>query len=216
MLTESVGPVLLLWLRGGKASAVLDAAVIERDPLGPDAVRMQLVREPNEYFDDYLELVIEYGYVTLFASAFPLASALSVVCNVIEAYADTFKLLYVSQRPTPEPRSNIGIWAPILTVITWLSILTNTVMFGFTSDQMAAIAPRFFRAVSVNGTVDHVMDAQSGAVAVAVMWAIEHVLLLAGVVIYSCIRPVPKRVRIAIEKRAYDAWLAQRRERTRR
>jgi len=37
--------------------------------------------------------------VTLFASAFPLAAAVSIVFLFIEGRADLFKLLYVYQRP---------------------------------------------------------------------------------------------------------------------
>ena len=40
-----------------------------------------------------------YQYVTLFASAFPLAAAVSIVFLFIEGRADLFKLLYVYQRP---------------------------------------------------------------------------------------------------------------------
>lgn len=37
--------------------------------------------------------------MTLFASAFPLAAAVSIVFLFIEGRADLFKLLYVYQRP---------------------------------------------------------------------------------------------------------------------
>lgn len=40
-----------------------------------------------------------FQYVTLFASAFPLAAAVSIVFLFIEGRADLFKLLYVYQRP---------------------------------------------------------------------------------------------------------------------
>ena len=38
-------------------------------------------------------------YVTLFASAFPLAATVSIVFLFIEVRADLFKLLFIYQRP---------------------------------------------------------------------------------------------------------------------
>ena len=42
--------------------------------------------------DDTPGQVIEFGYVTLFASAFPLAAAVSVVANFIEVRSDAFRI----------------------------------------------------------------------------------------------------------------------------
>ena len=57
-----------------------------------DDVQTRIAQEVNkddlELFDDYLEMVMEFGYITLFASAFPLAAALSIVCNLIGTAPD--------------------------------------------------------------------------------------------------------------------------------
>lgn len=50
-----------------------------------------------------------YQYVTLFASAFPLAAAVSIVFLFIEGRADLFKLLYVYQRPRVRRYDILGI-----------------------------------------------------------------------------------------------------------
>lgn len=36
----------------------------------------------DQAFDDYLEMVIQFGYITMFAAAFPSAAAISVIYNV--------------------------------------------------------------------------------------------------------------------------------------
>ena len=59
---------------------------------------------------DYLEMVLQFGYVTLFASAFPLAPAICVVANSIELIADSVKLGCLRRRPRPERSSSIGGW----------------------------------------------------------------------------------------------------------
>lgn len=60
--------------------------------------------------------VIEFGYITFFASAFPLASAVSIVCNLIEMRSDIFKLSFLCQRPPAMQAANIGTWEYVLTV----------------------------------------------------------------------------------------------------
>eukprot|EP00961_Rhodomonas_salina_P263342 3558312-Rhodomonas_salina.1 len=42
---------------------------------------------------DWQEMVVQYGYVTLFAAAFPLTSALALMNNIIEIRTDAYKLL---------------------------------------------------------------------------------------------------------------------------
>lgn len=48
-------------------------------------------------FEEYQEMVIQFGYVTLFAAAFPLTAALALLNNLIEIRTDAYKLLHATQ-----------------------------------------------------------------------------------------------------------------------
>lgn len=64
-------------------------------------------------FEDYLEMFIQFGYVVLFSSAFPLAALCALVNNLVEIRSDAFKLCAIFQRPFGEPAENIGSWQVI-------------------------------------------------------------------------------------------------------
>jgi hypothetical protein len=69
--------LLLFWKRTGEKPATLP--VWEREakkPLFPGV------------FDEYAEMVIQYGYITLFAAAFPLAPALAALNNIVSCSPD--------------------------------------------------------------------------------------------------------------------------------
>jgi hypothetical protein len=51
-------------------------------------------------FKDYGEMVIQFGYCTLFVAAFPLAPVLALVNNWIELRVDGWKLCQVMTRLT--------------------------------------------------------------------------------------------------------------------
>lgn len=61
-------------------------------------------------FDDYLELFLLFGYVSLFSCVYPLAAVLVVLNNVTEVYSDAFKMCHVFKRPFSDPAANIGVW----------------------------------------------------------------------------------------------------------
>ena len=50
-------------------------------------------------FKDYGEMVIQFGYCTLFVAAFPLAPMLAFVNNAIEIRVDAWKLCQVTTSP---------------------------------------------------------------------------------------------------------------------
>ncbi|CAD8087726.1 unnamed protein product [Paramecium primaurelia] len=78
-------------------------------------------------FDDYIEVIFQYGYIVLFAAIFPLAAALTYIFNFIEIWSDKFKLankLY--QRNLPKKAYSIGEWRMVLMTLSVLSIYTNT------------------------------------------------------------------------------------------
>lgn len=65
---------------------------------------------PQGTFDDYLELFLLFGYVSLFSCVYPLAAVLVVLNNVTEVYSDAFKMCHVFKRPFSDPAANIGVW----------------------------------------------------------------------------------------------------------
>ena len=55
-------------------------------------------------------MFIQFGYVILFSSAFPLAAMCALLNNVIEIRSDAFKLCTTLQRPFGQRVEDIGIW----------------------------------------------------------------------------------------------------------
>ena len=60
--------------------------------------------------DDYLEMFLQFGYVFLFSSVFPLAAVWALINNITEIRSDGFKMCRVFQRPFSESAANIGAW----------------------------------------------------------------------------------------------------------
>ena len=84
-------------------------------------------------FDDLNDRVIQFGYLVLFAPAFPLAPFFAFINNVVEIRADANKLIRVQQRPFPKVSSGIGVWNDVFQMLLLFSIATNTGIALFTS-----------------------------------------------------------------------------------
>lgn len=78
-----------------------------------------------EVFDDYIEMLIQFGYITLFASAFPLASFVAIFANIIEYRSDCWKLSRVFKKPSVIKTDSIGMWKHLLKMMVSLSALRN-------------------------------------------------------------------------------------------
>jgi len=175
VFTEAVIPLLMQRLSRRRHAAASAAAKKEdgggAGGGGTDGGSGDLELDEHEDFDDYLEMVIQFGYITLFASAFPLASALALACNGAELYSDLFKVSYLCRRPRRPRVSGIGTWLGLLYVLVVASIFTNAVLIAFASDQLAPLLPQLFDARQ-----RQVGQWPSGIVLLLV--AVEHGLLL--------------------------------------
>ena len=85
-------------------------------------------------FEDYSELVIQFGYATMFAAAFPLAPVVALVANWIELRVDGFKLCTITRRPQPVGQEDIGTWLSILQIMSAIGTAFNIALFCFTGD----------------------------------------------------------------------------------
>lgn len=84
-------------------------------------------------FDDYNEMIIQFGYVTLFVVAFPLAPALALLNNYFEIRIDAHKLCHATRRPDPRGAQDIGTWGTIIDLMGSFSMITNVALVCFTS-----------------------------------------------------------------------------------
>nr|CAI5828392.1 unnamed protein product [Callosobruchus analis] len=88
----------------------------------------QYLQPPTEeYFlvDEYMNLVIQYGFVVFFVAGFPLAPALALVGNLFDLRLDAYKLARCIRRPVPKRVIGVGAWFGILQAVTYAGVVTN-------------------------------------------------------------------------------------------
>uniref|UniRef100_A0AAZ3RNM3 Anoctamin n=1 Tax=Oncorhynchus tshawytscha TaxID=74940 RepID=A0AAZ3RNM3_ONCTS len=84
-------------------------------------------------FYEYLEMVIQFGFITLFVASFPLAPLLALLNNIIEVRVDAWKFTTQFRRPVAAKAHSIGAWQEILNGVAVFSVVTNVT---FTSDMI--------------------------------------------------------------------------------
>ncbi|XP_031702256.1 anoctamin-5-like isoform X1 [Anarrhichthys ocellatus] len=87
-------------------------------------------------FYEYLEMVIQFGFITLFVASFPLAPLLALFNNILEIRVDAWKFTTQFRRPIASKARNIGAWQEILNGVAILSVVTNAFIMAFTSDMI--------------------------------------------------------------------------------
>lgn len=151
-------------------------------------------------------MVIQFGYITLFASAFPGAAVLALVCNTLELFSDLFKVSFLTRRPQRLRTTNgIGRWRHMLFAIMLASIFTNAILFAFASDQMAMLFPSLF----VEGehhphSTDMVVREGMGRYVVLTLFGVEHALLLLLFLSRLVIPDAPRWVLLTIAQRDHE------------
>ncbi|XP_073460127.1 anoctamin-5 isoform X4 [Aquarana catesbeiana] len=102
-------------------------------------------------FYEYLEMVIQFGFITLFVASFPLAPLLALLNNILEIRVDAWKLTTQFRRPFAAKAHSIGVWQDILNSMAVLSVVTNAFIVAFTSDMIPRLV--YFYAYSENERV---------------------------------------------------------------
>lgn len=69
--------------------------------------------------------VLQYGFVTLFVAAFPLAPLCALLNNIAEIRLDAYKMVTQARRPLAERVEDIGAWYGILRAITYAAVVSN-------------------------------------------------------------------------------------------
>lgn len=84
----------------------------------------------------FADTAIQFGFATLFISALPIASFLSLFSNYVKVKMLAWKLCKFYQRPIPLGAEDIGVWLVIFQLISVVSVVTNAGLICFTMDTL--------------------------------------------------------------------------------
>ncbi|KAM7002986.1 anoctamin-2 [Tautogolabrus adspersus] len=116
------------------------------------------ILEPYEgVTPEYMEMMIQYGFVSLFVASFPLAPAFALLNNIIEIRLDASKFVTEIRRPDAVRCKDIGVWYKILCGISKFSVITNAFVISFTSEFVPKIIYKYMYSVdgTMNGYTEH-------------------------------------------------------------
>merc|ERR1712130_569191 len=95
------------------------------------AIHVQLgLSEAEPLYDEYMEMVIQFGYVTMFGWCWPWAAFCSLLNNMIELRTDAWKMCHTFRRPFCDYSNGIGIWNDVLEFISILGVVVNFSALG--------------------------------------------------------------------------------------
>lgn len=69
--------------------------------------------------------VLQFGFITLFVAAFPLAPLFALLNNWVEIRLDAQKFVCHTRRGVPERTEDIGMWFKILQYLAHIAVITN-------------------------------------------------------------------------------------------
>eukprot|EP00638_Chattonella_subsalsa_P015368 CAMPEP_0117851498 /NCGR_PEP_ID=MMETSP0949-20121206/22438_1 /TAXON_ID=44440 /ORGANISM="Chattonella subsalsa, Strain CCMP2191" /LENGTH=784 /DNA_ID=CAMNT_0005699333 /DNA_START=338 /DNA_END=2692 /DNA_ORIENTATION=+ len=133
-ITEVAIPYIFFKLGRAKEESKTEGSDPDR---GMSSAELQYLNEEYHVmlgpFEDYSEMIIQYGFSTLFVSAFPLCLLMSFVNNYVEIRVDGWKLCQNCRRPEPRGAEDIGTWYSILEIMSAAAVITNSAVLCFSS-----------------------------------------------------------------------------------
>ncbi|XP_043917785.1 anoctamin-7-like isoform X2 [Protopterus annectens] len=109
-------------------------------------------------FDEYLEMVLQFGFITIFVAAFPLAPLFALLNNWVEIRLDAQKFVCEYRRPVAERAQNIGVWFNILEGLAQLSVIINAFLIAFTSEFLPRLLYQYEYDHNLHGYVNFTLS----------------------------------------------------------
>ncbi|CAK6961992.1 anoctamin-9-like [Scomber scombrus] len=110
-------------------------------------------------FNEFLEMVVQFSFTTIFVAAFPLAPLLALINNIFEIRLDAIKMVHLERRLVPRKTNDIGVWTKVLEAIGVLAVIANGLVIGVSSDFIPRLVYRYHYGPCANGiTNTHCME----------------------------------------------------------
>ncbi|CEP11819.1 hypothetical protein [Parasitella parasitica] len=96
----------------------------EEDEKFMKKVYKEVAMEEYAIYTDYVEMVIQFGYVSMFSTVWPLTALCAMINNWVELRGDAAKICKYTRRPIPYRAESIGPWLGNMETLVWLSSIT--------------------------------------------------------------------------------------------
>ncbi|KAL7371259.1 hypothetical protein ABVT39_023067 [Epinephelus coioides] len=152
-------PKLKKLVRAIKDKAPMEKELEEERP--PQQWNLDYALAPFEGLTpEYMEMIIQFGFVSLFVASFPLAPLFALLNNVIEIRLDAKKFVTELRRPVAVRAKDIGIWYNILSGMGKFSVIINAFVISFTSDFIPRLVYQymFSQTGTMHGFIDHTLS----------------------------------------------------------
>ncbi|XP_014871607.1 anoctamin-1 isoform X1 [Poecilia latipinna] len=109
---------------------------------------------------EYMEMIIQFGMVTLFVASFPLAPLFALLNNIIEIRLDAKKFVLELRRPIAAKVKDIGIWYNLLRGLSKVAVIVNAFVIAFTSDFVPRLVYQYTYSPdgTMHGFVNHTLS----------------------------------------------------------
>uniref|UniRef100_A0A8C6VR28 Anoctamin n=1 Tax=Nothobranchius furzeri TaxID=105023 RepID=A0A8C6VR28_NOTFU len=109
---------------------------------------------------EYMEMIIQFGMVTLFVASFPLAPLFALLNNIIEIRLDAKKFVMELRRPIAAKAKDIGIWYNLLRGLSKVAVIVNAFVIAFTSDFIPRLVYQYAYSPdsTMHGFVNHTLS----------------------------------------------------------
>ena len=133
--------------------------------------------------EDYIEMIIEFGYVVMFATALPILPLFLLIEIIIEVRVDAWKICNELKRADPHRSEDIGVFKDIIVFMAYVGAINNAGLVVYAAGLFEAIVD----------SSDSFND--SNVVYLLIFIGLEHVLLFGMFLISVMIPDEPEVVR---------------------
>lgn len=143
---EIVGPQLQVNYKRRKLERIFQTEFPGK-PKNPEDLKLQLFvekqcilqKESTILVMKYSEIIIQLGYVVLFAQSFPLAPVFCILSNFLEMKGAMNMMAFYQKRSLAQGASGIGAWKGMAEILSYAGIGVNCGIIFWTSDTIDQI-----------------------------------------------------------------------------
>ena len=149
LVTQQVTGLFIPWLvyKYKVAGGAVRELIFSNKPSSLSRPELEFLLEPystdSQFVDDMMDAVIQFGFMSLFVTAFPGTAALALLSNIIGLKGKAWKLINIHQRPTPVAAEDIGQFQSLLLITAIIAVITNAALTVFTMSVLDTFSEGF-------------------------------------------------------------------------